>query len=174
MPKIHHYAVTIQWTGNTGSGTISYRSYERQHEIAAPLKPPIPGSSDPFFHGDPARWNPEELLVAALSACHQLAYLHLCADAGIVVVAYSDRAEGTMLQTPDGGGHFETVTLHPHVTIAPGSDAAKAHDLHHAAHTLCFIANSVNFPVLCEPEIVLADPDATRSPIPHEVPPARR
>ena len=89
MAKTHHYAVTVQWTGNTGSGTADYRSYSRQHEISAGAdKPKIPGSADRVFRGDTTRWNPEELLVASLSACHKLTYLHLCADAGIVVVAY--------------------------------------------------------------------------------------
>jgi len=152
--KTHAYAVTLQWIGNTGAGTSGYRTYRRDHQITAgEAKPAIPGSSDPVFRGDPARWNPEELLVAALSACHQLAYLHLCADAGIVVTAYTDRAEGVMQETPDGGGHFLSVTLHPRVTIAAGSDAAKALDLHHTAHEKCFIASSVNFPVTAEPEI---------------------
>jgi organic hydroperoxide reductase OsmC/OhrA len=155
--KTHHYAVTVQWTGNTGTGTSSYRSYGRQHEITGESgKPPIPGSSDPVFRGDSARWNPEELLIAALSACHQLAYLHLCAVAGIVVVNYLDLAEGVMKETEDGSGSFQRVTLHPEVTVAPGSDAAKAHQLHEAAHAVCFIAKSVNFPVLHEAQIRLA------------------
>ena len=157
MNKTHHYAVTVQWTGNTGTGTSSYRSYGRQHEITGESgKPPIPGSSDPVFRGDSARWNPEELLIAALSACHQLAYLHLCAVAGIVVVNYLDLAEGVMKETEDGSGSFQRVTLHPEVTVAPGSDAAKAHQLHEAAHAVCFIAKSVNFPVLHEAQIRLA------------------
>jgi organic hydroperoxide reductase OsmC/OhrA len=155
--KTHTYAVNLEWTGNTGAGTSGYRSYRRDHELTAgDAKPPISGSSDPAFRGDATRWNPEELLLAALSACHQLAYLHLCADAGIVVTAYTDRAEGIMQETTGGGGHFVRVTLHPRVTVAAGSDAAKAHELHHAAHELCFIANSVNFPVEAEPEIVSA------------------
>ncbi len=157
MTKTHRYAVTVQWTGNTGTGTSSYRSYGRQHEISSKSgKPPIPGSSDPAFRGDPARWNPEELLVAALSACHKLAYLHLCAVAGIVVVAYVDHAEGVMKETEDGSGSFQQVILRPQVTVAPGSDAIKARELHDAAHAVCFIARSVNFPVLHEPEIIVA------------------
>jgi organic hydroperoxide reductase OsmC/OhrA len=157
VTKTHHYTVTVQWTGNTGTGTSSYRSYGRQHEITGESgKPPIPGSSDPAFRGDPARWNPEELLVAALSACHQLAYLHLCAVAGIVVVAYEDHAEGVMQETEDGSGSFQRVILHPQVTVAPGSDKAKAHELHEAAHAVCFIARSVNFPVLHEAQIIVA------------------
>jgi len=148
--------VRVEWTGNTGTGTSGYRGYERSYEImAGAAKPAIPGSSDPVFRGDRSRWNPEELLVAALSSCHQLAYLHLCADAGIVVVAYVDRAEGVMAETPDGAGQFTRVTLRPKVMVAAGSNVETARELHHQAHTMCFIARSVNFPVKCEPEIVV-------------------
>jgi organic hydroperoxide reductase OsmC/OhrA len=140
------YAVIIKWTGNTGTGTSGYRNYGRQHEILGEAqKPPIPGSSDPAFRGDPARWNPEELLVAALSACHQLWYLHLCSDSGIVVIDYIDHAEGFMEETPDGSGRFERVVLRPEVTFAGGTDLAKAGELHKIAHAKCFIANSVSF-----------------------------
>jgi len=143
VTKTHRYAVTVKWTGNTGSGTSGYRRYGRQHEIFTETqKPPIQGSSDPAFHGDPTRWNPEELLVAALSACHKLWYLHLCTDAGIVVVAYIDRAEGVMEETADGSGCFKQVMLRPKVTVASGSDVARARELHDAAHAKCFIANS--------------------------------
>jgi organic hydroperoxide reductase OsmC/OhrA len=152
MGKEHRYNVTVTWTGNTGTGTAGYRSYERAHEISAEGKPAIGASSDPVFRGDRTRWNPEELLVAALSGCHQLAYLHLCVDAGIVVVEYVDHAEGWMAETPDGAGQFVRVVLHPKVTVAAGSDVAKARELHHLAHAKCFIARSVNFPVECEPE----------------------
>jgi organic hydroperoxide reductase OsmC/OhrA len=148
LVKIHRYSVTVKWTGNTGTGTSSYRNYERQHEISGNgQKPIILGSSDPAFRGDAARWNPEELLVAALSACHKLSYLHLCAVSGIVVVDYIDQAEGFMEESPDGSGHFQKVILRPAVKLAPGSDVAKAQELHHEAHAKCFIAKSVNFPV---------------------------
>lgn len=154
MSKTHRYAVAVKWTGNTGTGTSGYKNYERRHEILGEgSKPPIPGSSDPAFRGDPARWNPEELLVASLSACHKLWYLHLCATAGIVVVDYVDHAEGIMEETPDGSGRFVQATLRPEVTLAAGSDLAKARELHAEAHAKCFIANSVNFPVEHEPQI---------------------
>jgi organic hydroperoxide reductase OsmC/OhrA len=153
LAREHHYSVTVQWTGNTGTGTSTYRSYERAHEISAEGKPGIAASSDRAFRGDPARWNPEELLLAALSSCHQLAYLHLCAVAGIVVVDYVDHAEGVMAETSDGAGQFERVVLHPKVTVTPESDAARALALHHEAHVVCFIARSVNFPVEHEAEI---------------------
>lgn len=153
MAKIHRYSVTVQWTGNTGTGTSTYRSYERAHKISAEGKAAIAASSDAAFRGDRARWNPEELLLAALSSCHQLAYLHLCAVAGIVVVDYVDHAEGWMEESPDGAGQFTRVMLRPKVTISAG-DPAKAKELHHEAHEKCFIARSVNFPVENEPEVL--------------------
>jgi organic hydroperoxide reductase OsmC/OhrA len=153
MPREHHYPVTIDWTGNQGSGTSAYKAYARAHEIRAAGKPVIPGSSDPSFRGDPARYNPEELLVAALSSCHMLWYLHLCATAGIVVTAYLDRAAGTMIEEADGGGRFTAVALKPEITVKSGTDLAKARELHHIAHKMCFIANSMNFPVTHEPTI---------------------
>ena len=148
----HDYFATVRWTGDRGEGTASYRGYSRDHVIESEGKPAIAGSSDPHFRGDVARWNPEELLVASLSACHQLWYLHLCAEAGVVVTAYEDRAEGVMVEQADGGGAFARVVLHPRVTIRAG-DAQLAHALHKRAHALCFIARSVNFPVECEPAI---------------------
>lgn len=157
MAKLHRYKVTVEWTGNTGAGTSNYRSYERRCEISAgPAKPPIPGSSDPGFRGDAARWNPEEMLVASLSACHKLWFLHLCAEAGIVVEGYVDDAEGVMEETADGAGQFREVVLHPKVKFAPCADLERARKLHDAAHAKCFIARSVNFPVRHEPEIVSA------------------
>ncbi len=156
MDKRHAYEVQVEWTGNRGFGTSSYRAYARSHAIAAPGKPTIAGSSDPIFRGDAACWNPEELLVASLSACHQLWYLHLCAEAGIVVLAYVDHAEGVMEEAADGSGCFKRVILRPQITVAGGSDVRKARELHVAAHAKCFIANSVNFPVEQEPEISAA------------------
>ena len=146
----YRYTVALEWNGNTGAGTASYAGYTRDHVLRAPGKPDLAGSSDPHFRGDAARWNPEELLVAALSACHQLWYLHLAAEAGIVVTAYRDAAEGEMTIERDGGGRFVAVTLRPEVTIAAG-DAARAHALHAGAARLCFIARSVAFPVRHEP-----------------------
>ncbi|MFY9802435.1 MAG: OsmC family protein [Candidatus Acidiferrales bacterium] len=157
MAKTHHFAVVVKWTGNTGTGTSGYKNYERRHEILGEGKKPlIPGSSDPAFRGDATRWNPEELLIAALSACHQLWYLHLCATSGVVVVSYVDHAEGFMEETPDGSGRFQRVILRPDVTVAPGTDLTKARELHSAAHAKCFIANSVNFPVTHEPQVGIA------------------
>ena len=158
MAKEHHYQLAATWTGNLGSGTSDYRAYSRDYEIAAPGGPkrvPIPGSADPAFRGDGSRYNPEELLVAALSGCHMLWVLHLCAEAGIVVTAYEDSPVGTMRENQDGSGEFTAVVLHPRMTIADGSQIEQARALHQRAHQMCFIARSVNFRVSHEPEIVI-------------------
>jgi len=149
--KQHQYKTSLTWTGNTGSGTSSYRAYERTHEIGGESKPVIPASSDPAFRGDGTRYNPEEMLVASVSSCHMLWYLHLCAEAGVIVVDYSDDATGTMVETEDTGGHFTEVTLHPEVVVSDASMIDKANALHNEAHRLCYIANSCNFPVRNEP-----------------------
>ena len=151
--KEHHYVVTVQWTGNRGTGTSGYRDYSRDHTIEAVGKPAIAGSSDPAFRGDRERWNPEELLVASVSACHKLWYLHLCADAGIAVLAYIGEAQGTMIDGADEAGRFSEIVLRPRVTIRAADDPGLAAQLHHAAHEKCYIANSVNFPIRCEPVI---------------------
>jgi len=148
----HIYTVRIEWNGNRGSGTSGYREYGREHTISTGNKPDIAGSSDVAFHGDAARWNPEDLLVAAAAACHKLWYLHLCADAGIAVQGYVDEAVGTMVDNADGG-HFTRIVLHPRVAIRAGDNAELAAQLHHQAHAHCYIANSVNFPIECEPVI---------------------
>jgi organic hydroperoxide reductase OsmC/OhrA len=148
----HHYAVSIDWLGNRGSGTSDYKAYGREHSISADGKSTITGSSDRTFRGDAALWNPEELLVASLSQCHMLSYLHEAAVNGIIVTKYSDTATGTMEQTSNGGGHFTLVTLRPIVTISAG-DVALALALHANANEKCFTASSVNFPVNHEPVI---------------------
>ncbi|HEY0295994.1 MAG TPA: OsmC family protein [Bordetella sp.] len=152
MAHEHKYRVSVQWTGNRGTGTSGYRDYGRDHVIRAQGKPDIAGSSDPAFRGDAARWNPEDLLVASASACHKLWYLHLCSDAGIVVLDYADEAEGTMTDASEPG-RFTEIVLRPRVTIRAQDDSAKARHLHHAAHEKCYVANSVNFPIRCEPII---------------------
>lgn len=161
MTERHHHEVTVTWTGNNGAGTHDYRGYSRDHELAADGKPTIAGSSDPAFRGEATRWNPEELLVGSLSACHQLWYLHLCADAGLVVTEYRDHAQGTMrTEAAVGSGFFTEVTLRPRVTFSGNVDLPLARELHKEAHKRCFIANSVNFPVRCEPEFHAAEQPA--------------
>lgn len=152
----HFYETEVVWTGNRGTGTGSYRGYDRTHDVTAAGPPAIAGSADRAFRGDAARWNPEQLLLAALSQCHMLSYLHVCAVNGVVVTAYTDRAGGTMEETGDGGGHFTEVVLRPDVTVASPAMTAAAEALHEEAQRLCFIANSVNFPVRHEPSVRVA------------------
>jgi organic hydroperoxide reductase OsmC/OhrA len=155
MPKQHHYSLELQWTGNKGTGTSDYRTYDRSHTISAQSKPPVLCSSDPAFRGDKTCYNPEELLVASLSSCHMLWFLHLAADLSIVVTDYSDSPTGTMVETANGGGCFSEVTLRPSVSVAEEWMLGKLDTLHKKAHELCFIANSVNFPVYHKPAVTL-------------------
>ena len=152
MPE-HLYQTSLKWTGNKGQGTKDYRAYDRAYKIEVKGKPLIYGSSDPAFRGDRTKYNPEELLVASLSSCHLLWYLHLCSEAKVIVIDYKDKAIGKMSEMPDGSGKFIEVILQPKVTISAESNIEQAKQLHHEAHKFCFIANSVNFPVLCQPSI---------------------
>jgi len=147
MKGQHNYNLTVKWTGNKGTGTSNYRGFERSHSIIIDNKTEILGSSDPAFLGDKTKHNPEDLLVASLSSCHMLWYLHLCAEAKVIVVDYVDNATGVMVETSNGGGQFTEVTLNPIVTVTDISMIEKANELHKKANELCFIANSVNFPV---------------------------
>lgn len=153
----HRYSVRTTWTGDRGTGTSGYRDYDRSVSIDIDGKPSLLASADKPFRGDPSKWNPEDLLVAALSECHLLSYLHACVTAGVVVVAYEDDAQGVMRQDGEGGGAFHEVILRPRVTVADASMTDAATAAHEQAHAWCFIANSVNFPVRHEPTIVVAD-----------------
>ena len=156
----HDYKARLVWDGNLGEGTSTYTGYGRKYRVQFDGKPDLPGSADPIFRGDANVYNPEDLFVASLSSCHLLSYLALCARSKINVVAYEDDASGTMLLKPDGSGAFESVTLRPNVTIAPGGDEKRALDLHETAHDMCFIAASVSIPVLHEPRIRFAGAEA--------------
>ncbi len=152
MHGLHHYNATIRWTGNKGTGTENYKNYERSHNISIENKSDILGSSDPAFCGDKTKHNPEDLLVASLSSCHMLWYLHLCSEVGIIVVDYIDHANGMMIESANGGAKFTNVTLNPIVTVTDKSMIDRANELHKRANELCFIANSVNFQVIHQPK----------------------
>lgn len=154
MAADHRFAAALTWTGNRGAGTAGYRAYGRDHVVSAAGKPDILGSAARVFHGDVDRWNPEEMLIAALAQCHLLSYLYVAVAHGIVVDSYDDNAEGVLVTTPDGGGRFREVVLRPVVTISAG-DPEVARRIHADAHRLCFIASSVAFPVRHEPTIVV-------------------
>ena len=157
MSRQHRYEVACVWTGDGGAGTADYRAYDRSYETRSSGRPTLEGSSDAAFRGDAERWNPELLLVAALSQCHLLSYLHRCAVSGVTVTGYSDMAEGVMTENAEGGGHFAEVVLRPIVTVAEASMVQRAEQLHEDAAARCFIASSVNFPVRHQPRIVVRD-----------------
>lgn len=154
MSKQHHYTATITWTGNKGEGTTRYDAYERAHTWAIEGKQTIACSSDTPFRGDGTKHNPEDALLYSLSSCHMLWYLHLCADAGIIVTDYTDNATGVLTMDTPEGARFTEVTLFPVITVADASMIAKANALHDEAHAKCFIAKSVNFPVKHEPKVI--------------------
>lgn len=154
----HTYGLALWWTGDRGTGTSGYRDFGREHDVVAEGKPPLSGSADPFFRGDADRWNPEELLLAALAQCHMLSYLAQCAANGVIVTAYTDEPTAAMTESL-GVGEFTSAVLHPVVTVADGDMVDQARELHRAAHEACFIARSVNFPVHHEARI---DVDADR------------
>ena len=156
MSKQHDYTARVEWTGNRGEGTRTYRGYDRTWDIATPGKPLIHCSNDPLLGGDPGLPNPEDLLLASLSACHMLWYLHLASVAGIVVTAYQDNPVGVGETNPNGAGRFVSATLKPQITVQAGADLAEAEAIHHRIHEFCFIARSVNFPVRYEPSFVIA------------------
>jgi organic hydroperoxide reductase OsmC/OhrA len=156
LPRTHSYELTVTWTGERGSATRGYRDFGRAHEITASGLPPLLGSADPVLRGDRDRWSPAQLLVAALAQCHLLSYLYVCAGAGVVVAGYSDSPTGRLLRTPDGGGHFTDLVLRPRVAVTSPEMTRRALELHADAHRLCFIAQSVNFPIRHEPLIEVA------------------
>jgi organic hydroperoxide reductase OsmC/OhrA len=157
LTREHYYELTVKWTGNTGTGTSSYRVYKRDHVISANNKADILCSAEAAFHGDNTKYNPEEFLVASLSTCHMLWFFHLCADAGVVVVDYTDTPHGVMEEFETGGGKFIEVTLNPMVTVKEKAMIEKVNELHKKANQKCFIANSCNFPVHHKPTCLVAN-----------------
>jgi organic hydroperoxide reductase OsmC/OhrA len=149
--KEHRYRPVITWTGNIGEGTAGYKAYERAHVISAAGKADIAGSSDAGFRGDASCWNPEDMLVASVSTCHMLWYLHLCAVNGVVVLDYRDEPEGLMIEQADGSGAFSRILLRPQVRLSAASSETRARELHHDAHRMCFIANSLKCEIATEP-----------------------
>ncbi|WP_215226297.1 OsmC family protein [Echinicola shivajiensis] len=161
MSKFHHYQTVLEWTGNSGMGTRGYLAYQRNFEIITEGKPHLLGSADPSFRGDKNRHNPEEMFLASISSCHMLWYLHLCAEAGVSVVAYEDHAEGIMHENKNGSGQFNEVVLYPVVTVETEAMKTKAMQLHEEARKHCFIANSCNFPIRHKPVIRLVKKNAS-------------
>lgn len=151
MDHEHHYRLTAKWNGNKGTGTSGLKDYDRSHTVSIAGKPELHLTTDNAAVGDKSKLNPEDLLVTAVSSCHMLSYLYVCAMEKIVVTDYVDHATGVMLEKESGGGQFQVVTLNPVVMVKEASMVARAIELHHKAHQICYIANSVNFEVKCHP-----------------------
>jgi len=151
MPKEHHYKLTATWDGNKGTGTSHVRAYDRSHTVTIAGKPELHLTTDNAAVGDQTKLNPEDLFVTAVSSCHMLSYLYICAMEGVIVTGYVDHATGTMAEDENGGGRFKILTLNPEVTVESANMIDKANELHHKAHEICYIANSVNFEVRCNP-----------------------
>lgn len=150
--KRHQYELSVEWTGNEGNGTLDYKSYNRNHKILAEGKyAEIMGSADPAFLGDKTKYNPEDLFLSSIAACHMLWFLHLCSSHKITVIAYLDNATGVMEEAPNGSGKFTKVMLNPQVKVAKESMIQKANELHQEAGKMCFIANSCNFDIEYNP-----------------------
>ena len=146
----HHFSVSIQWTGNTGTGTSGYTDYERSHVLIGENKMPLACSSASVFRGDGTLYNPEDMLLYSVAACHMLWFLHCCADAGVVVTAYTNTPEGYLANDDHGIGRFTEIILHPIVELADDTQRSMLEELHALAHTKCFIANSLNSEVRIE------------------------
>lgn len=157
MPQRHEFVSRVKWTGNRGTGTSAYRAYDRTWDLCVEGKPVMQCSNDPALGGDPSKYNPEDLLISALSACHMLWYLHLCSQAKVTVVAYQDNPVGIGEGDASGKGRFLEAVLKPQITITADSDPEKARAIHDEIHNYCFIARSVNFPVRHEVEILIED-----------------
>ncbi len=151
MLRDHHFKTLVTWAGNRGSGTMDYRSYERDFVVNADGKPELKGSSASVFLGDETAYSPEDLLLAAVSSCHMLWFLHLCADNNIVVLEYRDRAVATLAEHNDGSGHFSKIELYPEVVVSKNSNTALANKLHETANNMCFIANSLKSEIVFKP-----------------------
>jgi organic hydroperoxide reductase OsmC/OhrA len=151
MTHEHYYKITTIWQGNKEEGTNNVRTYDRSHTIQNSGKPDLHLTTDNAAVGDKSKLNPEDLLVSAISSCHMLSYLYLCAMEGIIVTEYTDQAMGVMIENTNGGGQFKTVTLNPNIKVKQEDMIPKAIELHHKAHEICYIANSVNFEVICNP-----------------------
>jgi len=143
----HRYIAHLIWDGNRGDGTSTYAGYGRQYRVVIEGKPDLQGSADPVFRGEADKLNPEDLFLSAISSCHLLTYLALCALQGINVLGYEDAATATMKEDGKGGGRFEEVVLHPAVTIADAAHIERAKKLHERAHEQCFVANSCSVPI---------------------------
>lgn len=154
MSKTQNYKLDLSWQGNHGAGTMTHTSYDRNFTTHEGSRPPVLGSSHPAFRGNSERYCPEELLLASLSSCHMLWYLHMCAAHEVVVLEYHDHPVMEMEVKEFGNGDIRSATLSPVVRIASEDQREQAMAMHQRAHQSCFIAKAVNFEIILKPKIV--------------------
>jgi organic hydroperoxide reductase OsmC/OhrA len=143
------FPALISWTGDTTDP-----GYNRVSSLTKPGgKASIPASSAASYGGDPASWNPEDLLAGALNNCHMLTFLALASKVRLAVKGYEGAAVSTM-ETVDRVSRVATIALRPTITVAPGTDHAKVVEMFEKAHKYCVIANSFNGKILMEPTVV--------------------
>lgn len=144
----HTFKAKVNWTINEGDSTQNPRTFSRNHSVIIANKTSrLEVSAAKLFRGDDTLYNPEDLLLSALASCHMMSYLYVCAQNNIEVLSYTDTAEGDLEVEATGNGSFKKVRLKPIVTIKDAAQKALAHSLHEKANSLCFIANSCNFPI---------------------------
>ena len=151
MEKEHHYKLKVNWYGATDAGNENLRTYDRSHSVSLEGKPELHLTTDDGTVGDQSKLNPEELLVSAVASCHMLSFLYLCSRKKIVITSYEDNATGLLIERSKGKSGIEEVVLNPVFTVADDSMKEKAVEMHHTAHDFCYIANSVNFEIKCNP-----------------------
>ena len=149
-----NHTATVIWQRSPDDPFTGSR-FSRAHSWSFDGGLSVPASSSPAViprYSDPAGIDPEEALIASLSACHMMTFLYLAAKRGLVVNRYDDAAEGELTKNEKGRLWLSRVTLRPRIDWeGEGPDAATVEDLHHRAHEECFIANSVRTDVRWEP-----------------------
>lgn len=159
--QVHRFVARCAWRGSTGAG---YRAYSRAHRgKCLPARLTLPLSADPAFRGDPARLNPEQLLVLAASSCQLLSFLAEAARARLDVVSYDDEAEGFM---PEGARpqRLIEIWLRPRITVFGDEEVGEVQALVERAHSLCYVANSLHTEIHVEAEVRLVPKEAAAAP----------
>ena len=140
----HVFKANLDWLFSEKEAATLTKS----HTITINDKPVLNVSAAKAFKGDPALYNPEDLLLSSVVSCHMMSYLYVCKQNDIEVVSYTDKAEATLEVLADGSGRFTVIKLNPKVRITNKDKIVEAQSLHKKANQLCFIANSCNFPIL--------------------------
>ncbi|QDO92455.1 osmotically inducible protein OsmC [Formosa sediminum] len=147
MPIPFQFKISNSWSLEHASKITSKGGSIKTHQVFLEKGKTLEVSAAKPFKGDPSKYNPEELLMAALSSCHFMSYLYVCEQAGITILEYSDTVEGILNLQANGSGAFAKISLNPQVKIENQDQIQLAESLHEKAGNLCFIANSCAFKI---------------------------